>query len=136
LGFKDPNKGFSDYGWIQTVRTNSISNEEIRRGVGENEPFNDGKGDGTHPYYGGPTCTNCEGFDALMVDHTGRFSNSTYVTWRAEITIGGIRAGVFVPLGTLSYGYDIIDGKLDIYYPRVTEPTPWHVDSFTNKSKW
>jgi len=136
LSYKDPDKRFSDYGWIQTVRTNLLHQSETKRGVRDNEPFNDGKGDGAYPYYGGPTCVNCEGFDAIMSDHPGRPTNSTYVTWMAEVTIGGIRDGVFVPLGTLTYGFDIIDGKLDVYYPRVTEPTPWHVDSFTNKSKW
>lgn len=136
LSYKDPDKRFSDYGWIQTVRTNDLHNSEIRRGVRENEPFNDGRGDGASPYYGGPTDFDTEGFDTRMADSPGRLSNSSYVIWRAEVTIGGIQDGVFVPLGTLTYGFDIIDGKLNVYYPRVAEPTPWHVDSFTNKSKW
>jgi hypothetical protein len=102
--------------------------------MGKYEPFNDTPGDET-PYY--PQASyNREGFNTIMVDHTGRDKNSTYVIWRAEVTIGGIRDGVFVPLGTMTYGYDIFDGKLDVIYPRVTQPTPWHVDSFTNKSKW
>jgi hypothetical protein len=50
--------------------------------------------------------------------------------------IGGIWDGVFVPLGTRTYGYDIFDEKLDVIFPRATEPSPWHTDSFTNKSKW
>ena len=136
LSYKDPFKRFSQYGWIQTIRTNSLHNSEIARGVRENEPFNDGRGDGIFPYYGGPTDFNSEGFDTRMADRPGRLSNSSYVTWRAEVTIGGIQDGVFVPLGTLTYGFDIIDGKLDVYYPRIAEPTPWHIDSFTNKSKW
>jgi hypothetical protein len=40
------------------------------------------------------------------------------------------------PLGTMTYGFDIFDGKLDVIYPSVSQPTPWHTDSFTNKSKW
>ena len=136
LSYKDPDKRFSSYNWVQTVRTNALSNEEIRRGVGENEPFNDGQLNRDSPYYGGSRDYNTDGFDTQMADSPGRLSNSSYVIWRAEITIGGIQDGVFVPLGTMTYGFDIIDGKLDVYYPRVSEPTPWHVDSFTNKLKW
>jgi hypothetical protein len=98
------------------------------------EPFNDSPGDET-PYYP-MSFFNTEGFSRLMVDHPGRDKNSTYVIWRAEVTIGGIKDGVFVPLGTIRYGFDIIDGKLDVYYPRATQPSSWHTDSFINKSKW
>jgi len=133
LGFNDPDKQFSEYGWIQTVRTNSNQNFPGKP-LRDNEPFNDTPGDNT-PYY--PIAEyNTGGFNTIMADYTGRGKNSTYVIWRAEVTIGGIRDGVFVPLGTMTYGYDIFDGKLDIIYPRVTQPTPWHIDSFTNKSKW
>ena len=134
LGFNDPNNQFSEYGWIQTVRTNKPQNFPNRPPMGKYEPFNDTPGDDT-PYYP-MTFTNTEGFSSIMVDHTGRDRNSDYVIWRAEVTIGGIKDGVFVPLGTMTYGYDIFDGKLDVIYPHLAQPTPWHVDSFTNKSKW
>lgn len=71
-----------------------------------------------------------------MSDHPGRPRNSSNVIWRAEITIGGIKNGVFVPLGTMTYGYDIKNGKLTVIAPQVSQPTPWHINSFTNKSKW
>jgi RHS repeat-associated protein len=134
LRFKDPNNQFPAYGWIQTVRNNKPQNFPHRPPLRNMEPFNDTPGDDT-PYY--PVADyNAEGFNTIMADNPGRARNSAYVIWRAEVTIGGIKDGVFVPLGTMTYGFDIFDGKLDVIYPRPTQPTPWHVDSFTNKLKW
>jgi len=134
LGFNDPKKQFSEFGWIQTVRTNKPQNFPNRPPMGDYEPFNDTPGDGT-PYYP-MSYSNIEGFSSIMVDHPGRDRDSAYVIWRAEVTIGGIKDGAFVPLGTLTYGFDIHNGELKVIYPHVTQPSPWHVDSFKNKSKW
>lgn len=103
------------------------------------EEINDSPGNGT-PYYWEDnemgTWTNVEGFSTMFFDSPGRSKDSQSVFWRAELTIGGMKDGVFVPLGTMTYGFDINNGKLSIIPLQVSQPTLWHTDSFTNKSKW
>ncbi|WP_143164709.1 hypothetical protein [Chryseolinea serpens] len=128
LGFNDPNEQFSEYGWIQTVRTNALNS------YSQSSPFNDTPGDGV-PYYTFVSF-NTDGFKTIMVDYPGRSINFKSVFWRAELTIGGIKNGVFVPLRTMTYGFDINQGKLTVIPLKVAQPSPWHLDSFTNKTKW
>jgi hypothetical protein len=133
LGYNDPKKRYSEYRWIQTVRTNSLN--ATAKGK---SPFNDSPGNGT-PYWEEHemgTWTNVDGFSTMFFDSPGRSKDSQSFFWRAELTIGGMKDGVFVPLGTMTYGFDINNGKVTITPLQVSQPTPWHVDSVTNKSKW
>jgi hypothetical protein len=52
------------------------------------------------------------------------------------LTIGGYRDGIFYPIGTMSYGFQINNGILTISPLKGVQPSEWHIDSFTNKSKW
>jgi RHS repeat-associated protein len=134
LGYNDPEKRYPEYKWIQTIRTNAIT-----QAFAKSSPFNDAPGDNT-PFFWtdqqNGQWTNVDGFSAMYMDNAGRPKNSINVDWTAEFTIGGVVDGVFHPIGTMTYRFTISYGIQTIYPLMMTQPSNWHIDSFTNKSKW
>jgi|GEM_PF-5034012 hypothetical protein len=111
LGFNDSGSGYTDFRWVQTVRTN-------RPIGGATSPYNDPQPpDDNKPFYytdaENSSYTNTEGYDAVFSDRIKR-ENNVDVTWQAELTLVGQMNGMYYPITTMSYGFQIQNGALTI----------------------
>lgn len=127
LGFKYTGNGLTNFNFIQTIRTN------VPLG-GASSPYNDPQpADDNLPFYWTntelPSQINQNGFDVLFSDRPSRLMvNGT--KWQAELSVVGMnRTGHYVPITTITYGFQIINNKVVIFPIKTSTPT-----SFQKKS--
>lgn len=129
LGYIDGYEGFTDFNYVQTIRTNKPLG-------GANSPYNDPQpGDDDLPFYWTnaelQNFTNKDGYDVKFYDTPKRLNeNGTW--WSAELSVVGRNTnGKYVPLYTISYGFKIVNNKL-VRYPItiITQPSEFHINSF------
>jgi len=131
LGYIDGGSGYINFQWVQTITTNDpLGNAK--------SPYNDPQPpDDDLPFYYTkaelPFVTNKRGFDVIFRDRPKR-SLSKDVSWSAELVLVGQKDGYYYPISTLTYGFRIRNGKVqleNIQYK--SRPTNFTKGFFYNK---
>jgi len=128
LGYIDGYDGFTDFNYVQTIRTNKPLG-------GANSPYNDPQpSDDDLPFYWTnaelPNYTNKDGYDVKFYDNPKR-QNENGTWWNAELSVVGRNAnGRYMPLYTISYGFKIVNNRV-VRYPItiITQPSDFHLNS-------
>lgn len=128
LGFKNYFlSGLTNFNFVQTIRTN------VPLG-GAHSPYNDPQPpDDNLPFYWTnselPGQTNQNGFNVLFSDRPSRgMQNGT--TWQAELSLVGMNStGRYVPITTITYGFQIINNSVVLSPITTTTPSAFQRQS-------
>jgi len=136
VGYNDKDKQYKSLRWVQTVKTNSQSNEKCL-GSEFVDPC-----PGTEGYDGKPFYYTDEeeigrigknGFTTSFFDGPWRFSNDSGATWMAQLSLVGSNGGAYTTIATITYGFQIYNNTLTIITPKYVMPTAFHLNSFSNQ---
>jgi RHS repeat-associated protein len=107
LGYNNLNMDYTDFRWVQTVRTNdpmggSSTTYTDPRPNDDNMPF----------YYTNaeqPDKTNVYGYNVIFHDMPARGASNLY--WHGELSLVGQKSGRYSIITTLEYGFSVTNGK-------------------------
>jgi RHS repeat-associated protein len=116
---------FSDYRWVQSIRT------DVPLG-GATSPYNDPQpGDDNLPFYWTnaelPGYSNIGNNELTFYDKPGRRNNAD---WNAELSLVGKRNVKYRNLGTINYGFNLLNGRVSIKNIVFSTATKFHRKTF------
>jgi hypothetical protein len=129
LGYKSAGQSCDDVNWVQTVDTNSLTNEH------SSSPFVDTQHDSPNNFYYRPEVSaqiaGMGGYDTQFYDASYRVGASgaqPNVQWSAEVSL--VSASQSDPLITFKWGWSTnAAGAVTVQPLQVVSPSPFHVGS-------
>lgn len=73
-----------------------------------------------------------DGYSTTFTDTPFRYTGSDHTTWIGELSIVGMKDGVWVPILTITYGFEIKGDTIILIPIMYTTPSQFHLNAIPN----